>query len=116
MAKLAGRTVTIITEKLKFLFPPDLVFAADTSGTYTAVLLGSGDREHPFDATVQNAFFMIKDRDSSALVGAPNSSTVSIAQPTPDTTLAAPLAKADLFAATNGRVENDVPVAATAWL
>ena len=88
IASLSGTDPRIITDKIKFLFPPDLVFATDASGTYTAVLLGSGDREHPFDATVQNSFFMIKDRDASALVGAPNNTTVSIARPTPDTSSA----------------------------
>ncbi|HEY1992226.1 MAG TPA: PilC/PilY family type IV pilus protein [Gammaproteobacteria bacterium] len=45
----------------KFLFQPDVVFNNDSSGTYDAVLIGSGDREHPFNTTVQNGFFMIKD-------------------------------------------------------
>lgn len=46
----------------KFLFAPEVVV---TSG-FNAVLLGSGDREHPLStdtvtASVNNAFFMIKD-------------------------------------------------------
>jgi type IV pilus assembly protein PilY1 len=41
----------------KFLYPPDLV---RISGGY-ALMLGSGDREHPFDKTVLNRFYMIKD-------------------------------------------------------
>lgn len=50
----------------KFLFAPEVVV---TSG-FNAVLLGSGDREHPLStdavtASVNNAFFMIKD-DRSA--------------------------------------------------
>jgi type IV pilus assembly protein PilY1 len=115
IASLSGTDPRIITDKIKFLFPPDLVFAQDTSGNYTAVLLGSGDREHPFDATVQNSFFMIKDRDATSLVGAPNNTTVSIARPSPDTSLAAPLTKSDLFDATNAVVDNTVPVAANGW-
>jgi type IV pilus assembly protein PilY1 len=42
----------------KFLFAPDIV-AFDS--TTDSVLIGSGDREHPFDTTVGNRFYMIKD-------------------------------------------------------
>ncbi len=46
----------------KFLFAPEVVVTPD----YNAVLVGSGDREHPLlsntvTASVDNAFFMIKD-------------------------------------------------------
>jgi type IV pilus assembly protein PilY1 len=41
----------------KFLYPQDVVYTA----TYDAVLIGSGDREHPFDTAVQNSFYMFKD-------------------------------------------------------
>ena len=41
----------------KFLNKPDVVFGTD----YDAVLLGSGDREHPFETTVTNRFYMLKD-------------------------------------------------------
>jgi type IV pilus assembly protein PilY1 len=44
---------------------PDVVFANDGSGYFSAVLFGSGDREHPFDATVTNEFYMMKDRGSA---------------------------------------------------
>ena len=46
----------------KFLHAPDAVPGEDGSGTYDAVLIGSGDREHPFDTTVTNRFYMLKDR------------------------------------------------------
>jgi type IV pilus assembly protein PilY1 len=46
----------------KFLFPPDVVYGSDANGPYDAVLVGSGDRENPFDITVTNRFYMIKDR------------------------------------------------------
>ncbi|MEK6708672.1 MAG: pilus assembly protein PilY [Pseudomonadota bacterium] len=47
----------------KFLFAPEVVVTPD----YNAVLVGSGDREHPLLSNtvttgVDNAFFMIKDR------------------------------------------------------
>ena len=57
----------------KFLYPPDVVYGKDANGAYDAVLIGSGDREHPFngagDAThplsdaVTNRYYMFKDRD-----------------------------------------------------
>ena len=42
----------------KFLNKPDVVFGA----TYDAILIGSGDREHPFETTVTNRFYMLKDK------------------------------------------------------
>ncbi|MBI2994032.1 MAG: hypothetical protein HYY48_07645 [Gammaproteobacteria bacterium] len=42
----------------KFLFPPDVVYHEDG---YDAVLIGSGDREHPFDDAVDNRMYMFKD-------------------------------------------------------
>jgi type IV pilus assembly protein PilY1 len=42
----------------KFLFSPDVVYSDDG---YDAVLIGSGDREHPFDEDVENRFYMFKD-------------------------------------------------------
>jgi len=41
----------------KFLNKPDVVFGKD----YDAVLIGSGDREHPFENSVVNRFYMLKD-------------------------------------------------------
>lgn len=41
----------------KFLYAPDVVYG----DTYDSILIGSGDREHPFDETVANRFYMIKD-------------------------------------------------------
>ena len=53
----------------KFLFPPDVV--AQPEG-FDAVLIGTGDREHPFDTTVTNRFYMFKDKgpDTGAVTGA----------------------------------------------
>lgn len=44
-------------DRRKFLNKTDIVYGAD----FDAVLVGSGDREHPFEATVQNRFYMLKD-------------------------------------------------------
>lgn len=48
----------------KFLYAPDVVYgSAGTNSTqpYDAILIGSGDREHPTEATVVNRFYMVKD-------------------------------------------------------
>jgi len=42
----------------KFLFSPDTV-AFDS--TTDSILIGSGDREHPFDTAIANRYYMIKD-------------------------------------------------------
>lgn len=55
--------LTTKTERRKFLFPPDVV--AGEAG-FDAVLIGAGDREHPFDNSVTNRFYMFKDRGSDA--------------------------------------------------
>ena len=57
----------------KFLYPPDVVYGKDANGAYDAVLIGSGDREHPFNGAgdaahplsnaVTNRYYMFKDRD-----------------------------------------------------
>lgn len=46
----------------KFLYPPDVVY----EDGYDAIMIGSGDREHPFDKTVANRFYMFKDSYTSA--------------------------------------------------
>ena len=73
------------TQRRKFLYAPDVVVSKDAFGAYDAVLIGSGDREHPFNGygaarknklgssyddpghpatdTVLNRFYMFKDRD-----------------------------------------------------
>lgn len=44
----------------KFLFQPDII-PADTTNNFDSLLLGSGDREHPFDTAIINRYYMIKD-------------------------------------------------------
>lgn len=51
----------------KFMFAPEVVVSPD----YNIILIGSGDREHPLlshttTTSVDNAFFMIKDKPSDA--------------------------------------------------
>lgn len=71
----------------KFLFPPEVALGRDSTGYFDAVLIGSGDREHPFDTTIQHRFYMVKDRgattgltesnlfDATSAAADPNSST-----------------------------------------
>jgi type IV pilus assembly protein PilY1 len=54
MATLGGTGA----DNRKFLYHPDVV---NRTVGYTAVLIGSGDREHPHDTSVQNYFFILKD-------------------------------------------------------
>lgn len=52
------RTITGIFGMRKFLYPPDVVYS---DNGYDAVLIGSGDREHAFDTSIDNRFYMFKD-------------------------------------------------------
>jgi type IV pilus assembly protein PilY1 len=116
IAAMSSATSTDIANKRKFLFPPDLVFGTDANGFYTAVLIGSGDREHPFDTTVVNRFYMIKDRDTNdPQTGVPNSSSVKIAGfGTPPT--GAVLTDADVFDATTAAlVSGTDPLGLNGW-
>ncbi|MFC5521477.1 hypothetical protein [Polaromonas jejuensis] len=44
----------------KFLYTLDII-PADTTNNFDSLLLGSGDREHPFDKAIINRYYMIKD-------------------------------------------------------
>jgi len=57
LAELGGTSSN--SDRRKFLNKPDVVFGSD----YDAVLVGSGDREHPFESTVTNRFYMLKDKN-----------------------------------------------------
>lgn len=46
----------------KFMNPPDVV----GQGSYDALMIGSGDREHPFDNTVTNRFYLFKDHGNDS--------------------------------------------------
>jgi type IV pilus assembly protein PilY1 len=52
----------------KLMYRVDVVSAKESDGTeYHAVLVGSGDREHPFDVSVQNYMMMFKDEYTGIL-------------------------------------------------
>jgi len=61
--KVASLGATSGQNARKFLGTPDVVVAS-TSGVpvpYDSILIGSGDREQPFDESIINRFYMIKD-------------------------------------------------------
>ena len=47
----------------KFLFPTDIV-PATPANNFDSLLIGSGDREHPFETSIQNRYYMVKDNHS----------------------------------------------------
>lgn len=70
----------------KFLFAADIV-PATSINNFDAVLIGSGDREHPFETYIQNRFYMIKDdhalnavRATPIAEGAVDSNTITAGQ------------------------------------
>ena len=66
VVKIAAVGAHTTVDRRKFQYPPDVVFSQDAAGKFTAVLIGSGDREHPFDATVTDRFYLFKDRGAAA--------------------------------------------------
>jgi type IV pilus assembly protein PilY1 len=84
------------TGSRKFLYPPDVVYGRDANGPYDAVLIGSGDREHPFDTSVTNRFYMFKDRKTG---------TSGVGQAT--------ITEADLFDATSDVLQTATGAALT---
>ena len=70
--------ITVLPGLRKFLFPPDVV--GDVG--FDMVLIGSGDREHPFDISVKNRFYMFKDRggDSGPATGVTGSCDPTITE------------------------------------
>ena len=58
VTKLAAvGNIAVAADRRKFQYPPDVV----SGDGFDAVLVGSGDREHPFDTTVNNRMYMFKD-------------------------------------------------------
>src|SRR6185503_14143761 len=76
ISRLASMGSTVVDDKQhpaannrKFFFNPDVVYSTTSTGSqYDAVLIGSGDREHPFDMVVKNRFYMIKDKNVGTLL------------------------------------------------
>ncbi len=74
LATLGFAAYGTVDSRRKFLYPPDVVYSSDANGPYDSVLIGSGDREHPFNGAgtttnplinaVTNRYYMIKDRNT----------------------------------------------------
>jgi type IV pilus assembly protein PilY1 len=88
VVQLASVGGTDANNRRKFLYPPDVVYGSDANGRYDAVLIGSGDREHPFEVSVVNRFYMFKDRETGL-----------------SSTRSSPITEADLFDATSNTVQ-----------
>jgi type IV pilus assembly protein PilY1 len=73
-ASLGYAASSTVDSRRKFLFSPDVVYSRDANGPYDSVLIGSGDREHPFNGfgdsanplvnAVTNRYYMLKDRNT----------------------------------------------------
>ena len=103
LANLASTTASDIPNKRKFLFAPEVVVAEDTLGLYLAVLVGSGDREHPFDGITVNRFYMLKDRgedETRGTFGGNRSWTQLTTTATPGGSVGGVIREADLYNAT----------------
>jgi len=50
----------------RFFHAPDYVPGRDASGSFDAVVVGSGDREDPFNRTTGNWLYTIRDRDTTS--------------------------------------------------
>lgn len=101
VASIAPASGTTRTNMRKFTFAPDVVYSAESNGTtlYDAVMIGSGDREHPFDQLVTNRFYMFKDFNTGTI----GSSTTVTA-----------IAETDLFDATSNCLSTCTDAALTA--
>jgi len=55
------------TDQRKIFYPPDVTLEND-EGNYEMVLFGTGDREHPNDATLINRLYAVKDKNPSTVL------------------------------------------------
>jgi len=60
VASLAGSGVA---DNRRFFYPPDVAITAHNGKQYLSVSIGSGNRAHPLDETVNNRFYMIRQSD-----------------------------------------------------
>ena len=76
--QVASISGAALTAKRKFLYKVDVVAGSDPTGGFDAVLIGAGDREHPFDATISNEIYMFKDRVQTVpVIGATAPATIT---------------------------------------
>lgn len=116
IASVSSSTATEISDKRKFMYAPDIVFGTDENGNYTAILAGTGDREHPFDTIITNRYYMFKDRDDPLenLRGLRNSTSVKISgfaiSPSGSS-----YTDSSLFDATSSAVNTTDPLSLNGW-
>jgi type IV pilus assembly protein PilY1 len=97
VTKLASISGGALGDKRKFLYGVNAVAGMDSGGGFDAVLIGSGDREHPFDSTVSNRIYMFKDRKQGL-----------------DATGQATITEAELYNATSNDIQQGSAAAQTA--
>ena len=61
----------------KFLFPPEVVLAVSGGSQIAYVMAGTGDREQPASASIQDRFYMIKDALAQGATPATNTATAT---------------------------------------
>jgi type IV pilus assembly protein PilY1 len=98
VTRIASVSSSTAAQRRKFLFPPDVVFG----NGFDAVLMGSGDREHPFDTTVVNRMYMFKDYGRLTVPVTGNATTVPALSPAGAN---ATLTESDLFNATSNCIQ-----------
>ena len=69
----AETTESAASARRKFLYMPDVVAAPD----YDMIMVGSGDREQPFDTSVINRFYAIRDKNDATLAAVTDTSQAS---------------------------------------
>lgn len=94
------------SDNRKFLYPPDVVAGFVGGQQVTYVLAGTGDREKPRDKSVQDKFFMIRDK----LTGDTSIPEYTVDNPAPTVT---PVTLSDLNEVTNFAVPGFDPLADT---
>ena len=60
IASLSGQG---IANNRRFFYPPDVAITAQNGEQYLSVSIGSGNRAHPLDESVDNRFYMIRQED-----------------------------------------------------
>ena len=100
IASLSGQG---IANNRRFFYPPDVAITAQNGEQYLSVSIGSGNRAHPLDESVDNRFYMIRQED---IFNAPAEYGI---RDTKDNSYG-PIEEADLYDAT----ANDVDSADTA--
>lgn len=60
---LASLSGTGVSDNRRFFYPPDVAIAAHNGEQYLSVSIGSGNRAHPLDESVDNRFYMIRQSD-----------------------------------------------------